>query len=180
MHETKESGLSAVSAACCIGCLCDYSSLEDDLITTHTDCAKICRHIALQSHDMRTLHVYFARYQQPAALNAYVTTVLLKTMITTHTQTVQKYADILFYNLVKLRLCIYILHNTIFKLLVKLSSIVSKLLGRKLDTRIYHPNYIQLCTLRPFMVLTKHHKSCCIILLQTHKYRTLLVRFTRD
>jgi len=55
---------------------------------------------------------------------------------------VQKYADILLYNLMKWRLCIYILRDTVFKLLVKLSSIVSKLLGRKLDTIIYHPNYI--------------------------------------
>jgi len=49
MHETKESGPSAVSAACCIGWLCDY----------------------------------------------------LKPMCLLHTQTVQKNAAILFYNLVK-------------------------------------------------------------------------------
>ena len=72
-----------------------------------------------------------------------------------------------------LKFCKYILLDSITP--VKLSYIASKLLGRKLDAIIYHSKYIQLYTVHTFMVLTKHHKSCCIILLQTHKYRTLLV-----
>ena len=74
------------------------------------------------------------------------------------------------------------LRDTVFKLLVKLLSIVSKLLGRKLDTIIYHRNYIRINQLAvqaaQFYVLTKPHKSYCIFLVQTHKYIMLLVRFT--
>lgn len=60
MKETKQSGLCAVLAACYTLWLCDCSSLEVDVFTTRTDCAKICRYIALQSHEMETLYIYFA------------------------------------------------------------------------------------------------------------------------
>jgi len=49
MHDTKQSGLCALPTVCCTGCF--------DLFTTRTDCAKICRHIALKSHEMKTLYM---------------------------------------------------------------------------------------------------------------------------